>query len=146
MSAGAAGRYLRFLLAGAAVAAALGAVGVPVTRAAAGSAAVGSMVAALLVCWASAALGGLPVARAARHGGRGQGSAPGQRQAAIGQSAMLNAALGAMLLRLAAVAAGAAAVALAGVVPRGPFLAWIGVGYLALLVVETRYAVSEVRR
>lgn len=135
MSAGALPRYLRFLLAAAAVAAALGAVGVPITRAAAGSGAVGSMVAALLVCWASAAVGGLPIARAAARGGQGQG-----------QAAMLTAALAAMLLRLAAVVAGAAAVALAGAVPRGAFLAWVGVGYLALLAVETRYAVSEVRR
>lgn len=135
MSAGATRRYFRFLLAATAVAAALGAAGAPLTRAAAGSAAVGSMIAALLVCWASAAVGGLPVARAARRGGRGQG-----------QAAMLTAALAAMLLRLAAVVAGAVAVAIAGAVPRGPFLAWIGIGYLALLVVETWYAVSEVRR
>lgn len=139
MSAGALRRYLRFLLTAAAVAAALGAVGVPITRAAAGSAAVGSMVAALLVCWASAAIGGLPIVRAARHGGQGQGQ--GREQAA-----MLTAALAAMLLRLVVVIAGAAAVALAGAVPRGAFLAWVGVGYLALLAVETRYAVNEVRR
>ena len=134
MSAG--GRYLRFLLAAAAVAAALGAAGAPLTRTAAGSDAVGSMIAALLVCWASAAVGGLPVARAARRGrpGRGQGQA------------MLTAALAAMSLRLAAVGGGAAAVALGGAVPRGPFLAWIGIGYLALLAVETWYAVGEVRR
>ena len=134
MSAG--GRYLRFLLAAAAVAAVLGAVGAPLTRAAAGSDAVGSMIAALLVCWASAAVGGLPVARAARRSrpGRGQGQA------------MLTAALAAMALRLAAVVVGAAAVALGGAVPRGPFLAWIGIGYLALLAVETWYAVGEVRR
>lgn len=132
MSAG--GRYLRFLLAAAAVAAALGAAGAPLTRGVAGSDAVGSMVAALLVCWASAAVGGLPVARAARRGRPGQGQA------------MLTAALAAMALRLAAVVVGAAAVALGGAVPRGPFLAWIGIGYLALLAVETWYAVGEVRR
>lgn len=138
MSAG--GRYLRFLLAAAAVAAALGAVGASLTRAAAGSDAVGSMIAALLVCWASAAVGGLPVARAARRSGPGREQGQGQGQA------MLTAALAAMSLRLAAVVVGAAAVALGGVVPRGPFLAWIGIGYLALLAVETWYAVGEVRR
>jgi hypothetical protein len=134
------GRYLRFLLAAAAVAAARGAVGAPLTRSAAGSDAVGAMIAALLVCWASAAIGGLPVARAARRSRQEPGQARGQGQA------MLTAALAAMALRLAAVVVGAAAVALGGSVPRGPFLAWIGIGYLALLAVETWYAVGEVRR
>jgi hypothetical protein len=138
VSAGALRRYLRFLALATLVAAVLGAVGAPLTRAAAGNTAVGSMIAALLVCWASAAVGGLPIALTARRGGQGHGRGQGQ--------AMLTAALAAMLLRLAAVVAGAAAVALAGAVPRGAFLAWIGVGYLALLVVETWYAVNEVRR
>lgn len=140
MSAGAPRRYLGFLAAATLVAAAVGALGVPFTRAAAGSAGVEAMVAALVVCWASAAVGGLPIVRAAHRTAARGAATPGAA------TAMLTATLAAMALRLAAVVAGAALVALAGVVPRGPFLAWIGIGYLALLVVETRYAVSEVRR
>lgn len=150
MSAGAPRRYLGFLAAATLVAAAVGALGVPFTRAAAGSAGVEAMVAALGVCWVSAALGGLPIVVAARRAATRQAATrqlTTQGSATRGAAmAMLTAALAAMALRLAAVVAGAVLVALAGAVPRGPFLAWIGIGYLALLVVETWYAVSEVRR
>lgn len=129
-------RYLGFLLVAAAAAVAAGLAGWLPTRAAAGREAVGAMVAALAVCWVGSALGGLPIARSASAAaGRVQGE-PARR---------LNANLAAMGLRIAAVAAGAVAVAVAGRVPRGPFLLWIGIGYLALLVVDTLYAIDAAR-
>ena len=136
MSREALGRYLRFLLVAAGVAVAAGLAGWLPTRAAAGREAVGAMVAALAVCWVGSAVGGLPIARSASAGaGRTRGE-PARR---------LNANLAAMALRIATVAAGAVAVAVAGLVPRGPFLLWIGIGYLALLVVDTLYAVAAAR-
>jgi hypothetical protein len=133
VSAGPGRRYLGFVLLAAAVSAAIAAVGVPLTRAAAGAAAVPATIAALAVCWAAAVVGGVPLWRA---GAAGEVAAPG---------AMLTAALAAMGLRLAVAVAGAAALAVAGTVPRTPLLVWTAVGYLALLAVETRYAVGEVR-
>lgn len=135
MSAGA--RYLRFLLFAGVLAAGVGGIGAPLTRAAAGSAAVPAMIVALAVCWVAAAVGGLPVLAAAR-------AEPGRTAAGAGEP--LTAALAAMVLRLAAVAVGAVVVVLSGIVPRVPFLLWTGIGYVVLLAVETWYAVGEVRR
>lgn len=133
MSHGAAERYLRFALLATVVAAALAAAAVPLTRAASVSdGAVPAALAGLAVAWLAALAGGLPLLRAGRAGG----GPP---------AAMIVAALAAMGLRLAVVAAGATALALSGALPRAPLLLWTGVGYLALLAVETRYAVGETR-
>ncbi|HUO86081.1 MAG TPA: hypothetical protein VM617_01715 [Thermoanaerobaculia bacterium] len=131
----AAGRYGRFVLLAALIAVGLGALGAPLSRAAASPFAVPAMIVALVLCWAAAAIGGLPVLVASRRA-KETGSA----------TAMLSAPLAAMALRLGVVAVGAAVVVLGGLVPRGPFLLWTGVGYVALLVGETWYAVGEARR
>ena len=52
-------------------------------------------------------------------------------------------ALGATGLRLAAVAALAAVVALSGKVAIRPLLVWTAISHLALLVIDTRYALAE---
>lgn len=135
MSAGPTGRYGRFLLFAGLIAVGLGALGAPLSRGAAGEAAVPAMIVALVLCWAAAAIGGLPVLVASRRATDG-GSA----------TAMLSAPLAAMAVRLGVVAVGATVVALGGLVEKGPFLLWTGVGYVALLVVETWYAVGEARR
>jgi hypothetical protein len=131
----AAGRYGRFVLLAGLIAVGLGALGAPLSRAAGDLLAVPAMIVALVLCWAAAAIGGLPVLVASRRA-KETGSA----------TAMLSAPLAAMALRLGVVAVGAVVVALGGLVERGPFLLWTGVGYVALLVVETWYAVGEARR
>ncbi|MCB1033246.1 MAG: hypothetical protein KDD47_05370 [Acidobacteria bacterium] len=63
-------------------------------------------------------------------------------QAGIGSGGAGNAvvsALGAMALRFAVIAFGGAALALLTALPKVPLLAWIGISYLALLPVETRF-------
>jgi hypothetical protein len=52
-------------------------------------------------------------------------------------------ALTAMAVRLAAVAALAAVVALSGRVPVRPLLLWTAISHVALLAVDTRYALAE---
>jgi len=135
LSPGPGGRYGRFLAVAALGAAGLGALGAPLTRAAAGDAGVPAMIFALAICWVAAAIGGLPLFAASRRAVE-EGTAAVQPTPA----------LAAMGLRLGVVVVAAAAVALSGVVPRALFLLWTGIGYVVLLVVETWYAVGEVRR
>ncbi len=61
-------------------------------------------------------------------------------------TAMLHRALFAMLLRLALVAGLATLCALVLDLPRGPFLIWLVIAYLALLAVDTAFSVRGPRR
>lgn len=130
---GAGARYLRFAAQATAVGAVLAVAAVALTRELGGPGARPAALAGLAVCWIGSLVGGVPLLRAGRGGGA---AAPG---------AMVTGALAAMGLRLLVVAAGAAVLALSGAVPRAPLLLWTGVGYLALLAVDTRYAVGETR-
>lgn len=122
----AAGRYVRFLALAAGTAVLLAALGWLPTRNLAGSAGVVALLAACGVCWLASALGGVPVLLA--------------ETAGAGKSPSL--AFGSMLVRLMVVLGLALAVALSGLVEAVPFLVWTGIGYLALLVVDTRYLLA----
>lgn len=120
------GRYLRFLALAAGAVALLTAVGWLPTRNLVGEGAGAALVAAGLVGWLASALGGVPVLLAETAGAG--------RPPAV--------AFGSMLVRLLVVLGLALAVALSGLVPAVPFLVWTGIGYLALLVVDTRYLLA----
>jgi len=122
------GRYLRFLALAAAAAALLAAVGWLPTRNLAGNGGTVALVAACVVCWLGSALGGVPVLLG--------------ETAAAATKAPVAAAFGSMLVRFVAVLGLAMAGALSGLVAVRPFLVWTGLGYLALLVVDTRYALA----
>ena len=125
-------RYLRFLALAAGAAALLAALGWLPTRNLAGEAGGAALLAACAVCWMASALGGVPVLLAEAE--REPGDGPGHPPPAV--------TFGSMLVRLAAVAGLALAVTLSGLVARTPFLVWTALGYLALLVVDTRYALG----
>jgi hypothetical protein len=116
--------YLRFLAWVVAVTAVVALLGVLPTRRLGGSGALPALLAGCTIGIVGSALGGVPLALAA-----GKPAA-----------ARIPAVLGAMLLRLAAVAALGTAAVLSGRFARGPLLLWIAISYAALLVVDTRYA------
>ncbi len=123
-----AAEYLRFLawaLAAVVVAAALGFVP---TRRLGGAEGLSSMIAGCVVGWAASALGGIPVAL-----GRGK---------ALNPAARLQAMLASMGLRFAVVLALGAAAAFSGWFGLKPLLLWIAISYVALLSVDTWYAVK----
>lgn len=123
-----AAEYLRFLawaLAAVVVAAALGLVP---TRRLGGGAALSSMIAGCVVGWASSALGGIPVALA--------------RGKTLNPAARLQAMLASMGLRFAVVLVLGAAAAFSGWFGLKPLLLWIAISYMALLSVDTWYAVK----
>jgi hypothetical protein len=124
-----AAEYLRFLawaLAAAVIAALLGFVP---TRRLGGEEAVRSMIAGCFVGWLASALGGVPVAL-----GRGREAAE--------PAARLQAMLVSMGLRFGVVLALGAAAAFSGWFGLKPLLLWIAISYLALLAVDTWYAVK----
>lgn len=123
-----AAEYLRFLawaLAAVVLAAALGFVP---TRRLGGPGALASMIAGCAVGWAASALGGIPVLL-----GRGKALNPAGR---------LQAMLASMGLRFGVVLALGAAAAFSGWFGLKPLLIWIAVSYMALLAVDTWYAVK----
>lgn len=122
-----AAEYLRFLAWVAGVAVLIAVIGALPTRRLGGPEAVPAMMVGCAVGALASALGGIPVARA-----RGAAD-PAKR---------LNAMLLSMGLRLAVVIALGAAAALSGEVERVPLLLWIGISYVALLAIDTRYAVK----
>jgi hypothetical protein len=128
-----AGGYLRFLAWVVAVTAALALVGWVPTRRLGGEDAIPAMLAGCAVGILASALGGVPIALV-----RG------------GQTARTQALLLSMAIRLGAVVILAVAAVLSGWFARGPLLLWIAIGYMAQLVVDTRYALqasaSEVDR
>jgi hypothetical protein len=117
--------YLRFLAVTCALVAGAACLGyLPTARLAGGRAvAVPAMIAGCLVGIVAGALGALPLARA--------GGSP---------DAKIQAGLLAMGLRFGAVLALGLAAYASGLFARVPLLAWIGISYVAQLVVESRYA------
>lgn len=123
-----AAEYLRFLawaLAAVVLAAALGFVP---TRRLGGEEGLAAMIAGCVIGWAASALGGIPVVVS-----RGKAATPAGR---------LQAMLASMGLRFAVVLALGAAAAFSGWFSLKPLLLWIGISYLALLAVDTWYAVK----
>ncbi len=119
------GRYLGFAAVAAAVAAAVGAIGFWI---AGGPGAGAAAAAGCGIALAASLVGGLVIAR----------RPDDPRTAAVS-------ALGATGLRLGAVAALVVLVALSGRVPLKPLLLWTAIGYVALLAVDTRYALAEAK-
>lgn len=126
--------YLRFLALAAAVAVLVAAVGWLPTRRLAGAEGLTALLVACALCWLASALGGVPILLAARERPEetgGPGRSPGNALSAV---------LGASLVRFVAVVGLAVAVVLSGLVAPAPLLLWTALGYLALLAVDTRYA------
>lgn len=120
------GRYLGFAAVAAAVAAAVGAIGFWIAGGRGGPDAGAAAAAGSGIAFAASLAGGLVIARRPAD----------PRTAAV-------AALGATGLRLGAVAVLVALVALSGRLPLKPLLLWTAIGYVALLAVDTRYALAE---
>lgn len=121
----AAGGYLRFLAWAVAVTALLVLLGWVPTRRLGGEGAVPAMLAGCAVVILASALGGVPVALV-----RG------------GPAARMQAVLLSMAVRLGAVVILAVAAVLSGWFPRKPLLLWVAISYVAMLVVDTRYALQ----
>jgi hypothetical protein len=122
-----AAEYLRF--SGWALAAATGAalLGYLPTLHLGGEGALPAMIAGCAVGFLASLAGGVPVALARRS------SQPTVRS---------QAAMASMAVRFGVVLALGLAVALSGLFERGPLLVWIAISYMALLVVDTWYAVK----
>ena len=116
--------YLRFLAWAAVVAVAVGAIGFWPTRRLAGEDGVPALIAGCLIGFLSSALGGLPIVLI-------RDRAPASRVVAS---------MGAMGVRLLALAVLGAAAVLSGWFARVPLLLWIAVSYAALLGVDAWYA------
>jgi hypothetical protein len=117
--------YLRFLAWATVLTGAVAGIGYLPTLRLGGRGAVPAMIAGCVVGWLSSLAGGVPVALA-------RGSAP---EAAY-QTTMLS-----MAVRFVVALALGLAAALSGIFERDPLLIWIAITYLALLVVDTWYAV-----
>lgn len=118
--------YLRFLVWATVVTAAVALLGYLPTQRLGGEDAIPAMVAGCVVGLLAALAGGVPVAL-------GRGAGPG----AAHQTTML-----AMAVRFVAALALGLAVALSGLFAVRPLLVWIAIAYVALLVVDTWYAVK----
>lgn len=118
--------YLRFLVWATVVTAAVALVGYLPTLRLGGEGAIPAMIAGCVVGLLASLAGGLPVAL-----GR---AAPSPRAAYPTMMA-------AMAVRFGAVLVLALAAALSGLFERDPLLIWVAITYLALLVVDTWYAV-----
>ncbi|HEV7517246.1 MAG TPA: hypothetical protein VGR07_13170 [Thermoanaerobaculia bacterium] len=119
--------YLRFLAWTVALAVAIALLGYLPTKRWGGEGAVRAMLAGCGVGGVASALGGVPVLLFSGTGG------------ASGASGVL----AAMAVRFAAALALALAGALSGRFERGPFLLWVAISYMALLTVDTRYALGS---
>ena len=142
------GRYLRFAGLSLAVMALLVALGWIPTRRWAGAEAIPALLVGCGVSLAAALVGGLVIVRTGANGRAGAeaaGAEVGSRGAsgAEGPQALFSA-LKAMGLRLVVLLGLATAAALSGAVALKPFLLWTGISYLALLPVETRYALAAI--
>ncbi|MEA2693604.1 MAG: hypothetical protein QOJ16_2991 [Acidobacteriota bacterium] len=116
--------YLRFLAWTVALAVAIALLGYLPTKRWGGEGAIRAMLAGCGVGVVASALGGVPVLLWS-----GAGGATGV--------------LAAMAVRFAAALALALAGALSGMFERGPFLLWVAISYMALLTVDTRYALGS---
>jgi hypothetical protein len=119
--------YLRFLAWVVAVSAVVALLGYLPTRRLAGDGALPALLAGCAVGIVASALGGVPIALA-------KGKPAAARMPAV---------MAAMLLRLVVAMALGVAAALSGQFARGPLLLWITISYVALLVVDTRYALQR---
>lgn len=119
--------YLRFLAWVIGVAVLIALVGWLPTRRLGGPEAIPAMIVGCAVGALASALGGIPVAR-----GRSKAD-PAQQ---------LNVVLFSMAVRFAVVIVLGTAAALSGEVERMSLLLWIAISYVALLAVDTRYAVK----
>ena len=129
MSQGRISRYLTFLAAVAGVTVVMVLVGYWPTRSLGGEPAVVAMWFACGVSLVASAVSGLPIVRA-RSGGL----------------SAFKLFVASIVLRLFTVAVGGVAVAMgAGLEPK-PFLLWLAISYLALLVVDTAYTWTTLRR
>ncbi|HEV2855585.1 MAG TPA: hypothetical protein VHC97_22545 [Thermoanaerobaculia bacterium] len=126
-----AAEYLRFLAWALATVVLVAALGFVPTRRLGGEEALAAMIAGCAVGWAASALGGIPVAL-------GRGS----RGGTVTPAARLQAMLMSMALRFGVVIVLGAAAAFSGWFGLKPLLIWIAVSYLALLAVDTWYAVK----
>jgi hypothetical protein len=123
-----AAEYVRFLAWGLAATALAALLGYVPTRRLGGEEALGAMIAGCAVGWLASALGGIPVAL-----GRGKVANP---------TARLQAMLASMGLRFGVVLALGSAAAFSGWFGLKPLLLWIAISYMALLAVDTWYAVK----
>lgn len=121
-------RYARFVAWTLAACAAVLVIGYLPTRSIGGERAIAAMVAGSLISVFASLVGGIPVALARRDGLGG-----------------IQSILASFALRFIVVMAAALAVALSGYFERGPLLVWVGISYLACLVVDTRYALAAAR-
>jgi hypothetical protein len=117
------GEYGRFLVSAVAVACGVGAVGYLPTLRLGGAGAIPALLAGSVVALAASAVGGVAIALA--------GTEPIRRPQAI--------LLATVLRLLTAVGLGLAAVA-SGRFAARPLVAWIAIGYAALLAIDSRYA------
>lgn len=138
-----AGRYLRFAGLSVAVIALLAALGWIPTRRWAGAEAIPALLVGCGVSLAAALVGGLVIVRTEAKGRTGAEAGSRGTSAAAGPQALFSA-LKAMGLRLVVLLGLGVATALSGAVALKPFLLWTGISYLALLPVETRYALAAV--
>lgn len=134
-------RYRRFVMLAVTVTVALAALGWIPTLRRAGSEALPALVAGCAVSLAAALVSGRMLYRAD----------PWHRRLGVGASGTeatqtVAAALQAMGVRLLLLVGLGAAVALTGWVPLKPFLVWTAISYLALLPVETRFALIDVEK
>jgi hypothetical protein len=123
-----AAEYVRFLAWGLAATALAVLLGYVPTRRLGGEGALGAMIAGCVIGWLASALGGIPVAL-----GRGKVANP---------TARLQAMMASMGLRFGVVLALGAAAAFSGWFGLKPLLLWIAISYMALLAVDTWYAVK----
>ncbi len=122
-------RYLGFLALAAAVLAVLMILGYLPTERLAGSEGISAMVVACGLSLLASAFGALPFLLI-------------QFKT---QAEAMPAVLGSIVLRMALVIAVATAVAWSGILANRPFLIWVALSHAVLLVVDTRYALAEVR-
>lgn len=122
-------RYFGFLAKAAAVLAALLALGYLPTERLAGAEGVSAMIAACGVSLLGSTVGALPFLLIHFRT----------------QAEAMPAVMGSIVLRMAAVISVATAVAWSGILANPPFLIWVALSHAALLVVDTGYALTEVR-
>ena len=128
-------RYLLFLAALAGLTLLLVVVGWLPTRSMAGESALPALLLACGVSFVGSAIGGIPVAMAGRAKGKENPGLEGLKRFTAS-----------MVLRLLVVAALAGAVIWFLGPPRRPFLLWLAISYLALLVADTGFAQAVLRR
>lgn len=123
--------YLRFLLGALGATLLVAAAGALPTRNLAGEGSLEAMAVGCAVTLAASAIGAVPLVRASRK--------PEPQALVLGVMVAVG-------VRLGLVLAAALALLSGGWFPRRPLLIWIAISYLAVLVVETRFAVSGIAR